>query len=246
MRLMSLAGVAFALAFLLYGSQAWAAACNGGNCPAANFVVTGIVSPQAAGTASSVTVEVRTSAGARATGYTGTIRFTSTDAQALLPVNYTFRPTAAGTDNGIHTFTNGVTLKTVGSHSVTATDTTNGSVVGSQSSIQVNPGSPSALVVSGIPSPQGQNSAAPFTVEARDLYGNRATAYAGTVKFTSTDAQAVLPANYKFTTGTGLDNGIHTFTPGVTLKTLGTQSVTATDTVTASIQGAQTGIVVIS
>ena len=361
MRLRSSVGVAFALAFLVYGSEAWAAACSGGNCPAATFVVTGIVSPQAAGTVSSVTVEVRTSAGARATGYTGTIRFTSTDAQALLPVNYTFksstastpncttgcdqgihtftngvvlktaatqsvtvtdtststvtgsqtgivvqaqapsrlvvsgiasprtagtassvtvevkdaygnrvtsytgtisfsssdpqavlpvnytfRPTAAGTDNGIHTFTNGVTLKTVGSHSVTATDTTNGSVAGSQSSIQVNPGSASALVVSGIPSPLSQNTAAPVTVEARDLYGNRATAYAGTVKFTSTDAQAVLPANYKFTTGTGLDNGIHTFTPGVTLKTLGTQSVTATDTVTASIQGAQTGIMVIS
>ena len=119
-------------------------------------------------------------------------------------------------------------------------------MVGSQSSIQVNPASASALVVSGIPSPLSQNTAAPVTVEARDLYGNRATAYAGTVKFTSTDAQAVLPANYKFTTGTGLDNGIHTFTPGVTLKTLGTQSVTATDTVTASIQGAQTGIMVIS
>jgi len=55
MRLRSSVGVAFALAFLLYGSEAWAAACNGGNCPAATFVVTGIVSPQAAGTVSSTT-----------------------------------------------------------------------------------------------------------------------------------------------------------------------------------------------
>src|SRR5437870_243317 len=76
------------LALLVCGSEAWAAACNGGNCPAANLVVTGIVSPQSAGTVSSVTVEVRTSAGARATGYTGTIHFTSTDAQAVLPANY--------------------------------------------------------------------------------------------------------------------------------------------------------------
>src|SRR3981189_2415808 len=89
MRLRSSVGVAFALAFLHYGSEAWADAGNGGNCPAATFVVTGIVSPQAAGTVSSVTVEVRTAAGARATGYTGTIRFTSTDTQVLLPANYT-------------------------------------------------------------------------------------------------------------------------------------------------------------
>src|SRR5438132_507687 len=351
---------ACALALLTCVSEARAAACNGGNCPAANLIVTGILSPQSAGTVSSVTVEVKTSQGARATGYTGTIHFTSTDAQAVLPANYTFTSSTAGTpncttgcdqgihtfinavvlktaatqsvtatdaskstvkgsqtgivvqaqtasrlvlsgiatprtagtassvtvevkdaygnritnytgtitfsstdsratlpanyrftsgtnlDNGIHTFTNAVTLKTAGSQSVTATDTVNGSLTGSQSAIQVNPAGASVLVVSGIPSPQSQNTASPVTVEARDAFANRATAYVGTVKFTSTDAQAVLPANYRFTTGTGLDNGIHTFTPGVTLKTAGTQSVTATDTVTASITGSQTGIVVVS
>src|SRR5438132_2733490 len=349
-----------ALALLVCGSDAWAAPCTGGNCPAATFVVTGIASPQSAGATSSVTVEVRTSAGVRATGYTGTIHFTSSDGQAVLPANYTFKSSSAATpncttgcdqgihiftngvvlktaatqsvtatdtskstdngsqkgivvqaqtasrlvvsglataagrtagtamsptvelkdaygnrvtsytgaisfsssdpqavlpasyrftsgtglDNGIHTFTNGVTLKTAGSQSVTATDSANGSVAGSESGIWVNPATTSILVVSGIASPQTPNTVSPFTVEARDGYGNRATAYAGTVKFTSTDAQAVLPANYKFTTGSGLDNGIHTFTPGVTLKTVGTQSVTATDTVNASITGTQTGIVV--
>src|SRR2546428_10400684 len=79
---------ACALALLVCGSAAWAAACNGGNCPAANLVVTGMVSPQSAGTVSSVAVEVRTSAGVRATGYTGTIHFTSSDGQAVLPANY--------------------------------------------------------------------------------------------------------------------------------------------------------------
>src|SRR5439155_1559332 len=163
----------------------------GGNCPAANFVVTGIVSPQSAGTVSSVTVEVRTSNGARATGYTGTIHFTSTDAQAILPANYTFTSSTAttpncttGCDQGIHTFTNGVTLKTAGSQSVTATDTVTASLTGSQSAIQVNPAAASILMVSGIPSPQSQNTASPVTVEARDAFSNRATAYVGTVKFT--------------------------------------------------------------
>lgn len=90
MGLRSSVSAACALALLVCGSDAWAGPCTGGNCPAANFVVTGIVSPQSAGTMSSVTVEVRTSAGVRATGYTGTIHFTSTDGQAVLPANYTF------------------------------------------------------------------------------------------------------------------------------------------------------------
>src|SRR5260370_39588848 len=37
---------------------------------------------------------------------------------------------------------------------------------------------------------------------------------------------SVLPGNYTFVAG---DNGIHTFTNGVTLKTAGSQTVTATD-----------------
>ena len=39
-----------------------------------------------------------------------------------------------------------------------------------------------------------------ITVTARDAYGNVATGYVGTVKITSTDHKAVLPANYTFTT----------------------------------------------
>src|SRR5437879_6748226 len=123
------------LALLVCGSEAWAAACNGGNCPAANLVLTGIVSPQSAGTVSSVTVEVRTSAGARATGYTGRIHFTSTDAQAILPADYTFTSSTAGTpncttgcDQGIHTFTSAVVLKTAATQAVNATDVSNATV----------------------------------------------------------------------------------------------------------------------
>ena len=73
---------------------------------ASKFAVTNIVTPRSAGTVSSVKVTAQTSTGSTATTYRGTIRFTSTDVQALLPANYTF--TAA--DAGVHTFTNGVTL----------------------------------------------------------------------------------------------------------------------------------------
>jgi hypothetical protein len=65
-----------------------------------------------------------------------------------------------------------------------------------------------------------------MTLTALDQYYNTATTYAGTVRFTSTDGQAVLPADYTFSPG---DNGSHTFT-GVVLKTVGTWKITATDT----------------
>ena len=50
--------------------------------------------------AGSFTVTAQDAYGNRATGYTGTVHFTSSDAQASLPVDYTF--TAA--DAGMHTF----------------------------------------------------------------------------------------------------------------------------------------------
>src|SRR5262249_61747263 len=70
------------------------------------------------------------------------------------------------------------------------------------------------------------------TVTARDTLGNVDIWYTGTVHFTSTDTQAVLPANYTFTS---TDAGAHTFSSGATLKTAGSQTITATDTTTSSV-----------
>ncbi|MGD0863824.1 MAG: cell wall-binding repeat-containing protein, partial [Candidatus Limnocylindrales bacterium] len=200
---------------------------------AATFAVSGLPSPTVAGVAHNLTVTARDAYGNTATSYTGTAHFTSTDGSAVLPADYTF--TAA--DNGVHVFS--VTLKTAGTRSVTATDTSNSSITGSQSAIVVNPGSATTLALSGLPSPTVAGTAHNLTVTARDAYGNTATGYRGTVHFSSTDAKAGLPADYTFTAA---DNGVHVFS--VTLKTAGTRSVTATDTVTASITGSQTAIVV--
>src|SRR5436309_5444070 len=73
-----------------------------------------------------------------------------------------------------------------------------------------------------------------ITVTAQDANNNTLTSYLGTIHFTSADLAAVLPANYTFTAA---DAGVHTFT-GLILKTAGSQSITATDTVTGSITGA--------
>src|SRR5205814_657992 len=71
-----------------------------------------------------------------------------------------------------------------------------------------------------------------FTVTAQDSSENTDPTYAGTVHFTSTDTSSgvVLPAD------TTLANGIGTFS--ATLIRAGAQTITGTDTATASITGA--------
>ena len=73
------------------------------------------------------------------------------------------------------------------------------------------------------------NTALSVTVTAQDASNSTLTTYAGTVHFTSTDAAAVLPTDSTLTSGVGTFN--------VTFKTLGAQTVTATDTVTSAING---------
>src|SRR5207302_1676613 len=147
-----------------------------------------------------------------ATGYRGTVRFTSSDAQAALPANYTF----TSNDAGQHAFS--ATLKTAGSRSLIATDTVTNTITGSQAGITVNPAAASSLVVAGFPSSITAGVAGSFTVTAVDAYSNTANGYRGTIHFASTDSQALLPANYTFTVA---DAGQHTFR--ATLKTAGSQ-----------------------
>jgi hypothetical protein len=66
--------------------------------------------------------------------------------------------------------------------------------------------------------------AVPLSVGARDSSGNPAFGYQGTVTFSSSDPLATLPSLYTFTAG---DAGNHLF--GITLQTLGSQTVTVTD-----------------
>src|SRR5688572_25205398 len=75
-----------------------------------------------------------------ATGYIGTVHFTSTDGAATLPLDYTF---TAG-DNGTHTFPAGVILRTAGSQIVTVTDNAAPTITGSDS-VTVGPPTPTGL-----------------------------------------------------------------------------------------------------
>jgi hypothetical protein len=80
----------------------------------------------AAGVSFNITVTAYDPYGNVATGYLGTVHFSSTDPKATLPANYTFK----STDNGVHTFT-GLKFKTKGSQTITATDTLFSTITGS-------------------------------------------------------------------------------------------------------------------
>ncbi len=186
-----------------------------------------------AGTAFSVTVTARNSGNATDPGYTGTIRFSSTDVQAGLPATYTF---VAG-DAGSHTFS--VTLKTAAAQTVTATDTTTTAGSVTTPSIAVSPAAASKFVLSGLSTTATAGVGQTVTVTAEDAYGNVATGYTGSVSFASSDLAAILPASYTFTTA---DAGRHTF--GVTFETAGSESVTVSDTATTKFSATQSGITV--
>jgi hypothetical protein len=197
---------------------------------ATHLVLTGFPTTTAAGTSHTMTVTAEDAFGNTATGYTGTVHFTSTDVQAVLPVNYVF---LVG-DAGDHTFTNALSLKTAATQSITVTDTVTGTITGSQSGITVTPAGAANLVVAAT-TPQTAGTPFSVTVTAKDAFNNTATAYTGIVHFTSNDPGAdSLPGNYTFT---GPDNGVHVFSNGVTLVTAGSRTVTATDTVNGAITG---------
>ncbi|HEY9502810.1 MAG TPA: Calx-beta domain-containing protein, partial [Pyrinomonadaceae bacterium] len=192
---------------------------------ATHFAVTAPASSNA-GSAFSFTVTAQDQFNNTVTSYAGTVHFTSTDGAAVLPANSTLT-------NGVGTFS--ATLKTAGNQTITATDTVTAAITGTSSTIAVNAGAATHFAVT---APASANAGSSFnvTVTALDQFDNTVTGYAGTVHFTSTDGNATLPANSTLT------NGLGTFS--ATLRTAGNQTITATDTVSASITGTSNTIAI--
>jgi hypothetical protein len=179
-----------------------------------------------AGTAFMITVTALDASNNVVATYSGTVHFTSTDGQAALPANTTLT-------NGTGKFS--VTLITPGPQTITATDTVTASITGTSNSITVIDVATHFSVTA--PANATAGIAFNFTVTALDAGNNTVTTYSGTVHFTSTDAQASLPANSMLTNGSG--------TFSATLMTTGPQTITATDTASASITGTSSSIAVI-
>ncbi len=146
-------------------------------------------------------------------GYSGYLNLTSTQDPNLVyssgnPVNLTAV---------INSFD--VAPKKTGVYTLTATDPANGNT-GTSNDFTVTPGPATRFEVDAPPNAT-QGDSFTFTVTAQDLFNNTATAYSGTVSFSSTDGLAVLP------TPSTLTNGVGTFS--ATLNTVGDQTITATD-----------------
>jgi len=150
--------------------------------------------------------------------YNGTVQITSTDGQAVLPPGATLT-------NGVGYFM--VTLKTVlgGPWVIKAQDSSSSSVSGASSPIPVNPGAVRYFTVTDSDPSFATGTATTVTVKAFDAFGNLATAYNGLVHFSSSDAQASLPANSPLTGGVGTFN--------IIFNTAGNQTIAVADTVAA-------------
>jgi len=155
------------------------------------------------------------------TAYAGTVNLTSSDPQVVYssgnPVTLV---------NGTGTFN--VVFKVAGQQTVTATDSVTASITGTSNSVTVNPGATVRFILSA-PGSTGVATAFNFTVTAVDLNNNTTPAYIGTLHFTSSDGAAILPADATLTNGAG--------TFSATLNTTGNQTITTTDTVSASVTG---------
>jgi uncharacterized protein (TIGR03437 family) len=168
------------------------------NLPGSHLTVTGFPNPTTAGSAGNFTVTAQDSGGNTLTGYTGTLTFTSSDAEAALPSSYTF---VAG-DSGTHQFS--ATLKTAGSQSITATD---GSMSGSQTGIAVQAGAPASITASG-GTPQSAAIGAAFATAlqatVKDAYGNAVSGVTVSFSAPSSGARATLSAASATTNASGV------------------------------------------
>jgi N-acetylneuraminic acid mutarotase len=152
------------------------------------------------------------------TSYTGPISVTATttpnDPQGSFPLTGELLSTGFGVFQG--------SLKMAGSYAITVTA---GSFLGTSSSLTVAPAEANYFTITA-PANATTGNAFTTTIQAFDHYGNLATGYSGRVHFTSTDPNAVLPPDATLTGGVG--------TVSVRLNTVGSQTITATDTVSTN------------
>ena len=162
--------------------------------------------------------------------YNGSIHFATGDSIGTVPPN-------SPETTGFGVFA--ATLRTTGNQTVTVNDPSNGSITPATMIIHVSPNvsthflvTPSGLTTTALlPAPGVAITGTGITVSvtAMDAWNNTATGYSGITQLTSSDGAASISGSHALTGGVG------TFT--ATLNTMGSQTLTASDTVATSITG---------
>ena len=132
-------------------------------------------------------------------------------------------------------------LKTTGTQTITATDASNNTINGGVGVNVVAAAVKDLVITTSFASSDVAGTVGTVTITAFDAYNNPVASgpneYKGTVNLSDTDSLATgLPSSYPFTTG---DAGSHTFN-SVVLKTAGSQSITATDSVHGTLTATAT------
>jgi hypothetical protein len=182
---------------------------------ATKLVVTGPSGPATAGTAFQVTVTAEDNAGQIATGFGDTVQITTSTSGDLLPPN-------AHLSKGVGTFA--VTSMVAGSDTVTATDTSNGSIHGS-AAVTVNPAAASQVVFVQPPTnaTAGAAISPAVTVKVVDAFGNVRNGDSVTVSLTGSPSGVTLGGTLTQT----VSGGVATFS-NLTVSAAGSYTLTAT------------------
>jgi hypothetical protein len=189
----------------------------------ASLAIRGVPSSVTAGTPTPLTAAVLDGVGNPATGYRGTIHFDTNNPNTTLPANYTFSAADAGT----HTFS--FTPRGSGSLWVSITDTATSGLYATVD-LTVTASTAVSYMISNLTNGAHLNAglAATFDITAYDAFYNVATGYNGTAVITTSDPTATLPSPTRLSAGK--KTGVL-----IMFNTAGAQSLTATDSVTASI-----------
>ena len=184
-----------------------------------------------AGTSLNLLVVPLDAAGLADTRFTGRVQLSSSDAAATLPEATTFGPA----DAGLHVF-RGIKFATPGVQTVSA-HTDDGTVLRSASfTVYAAAAAPATRLALNIANNLVAGTLSNLLVFATDATGAATSSLAATVHFSSSDANALLPADYVFTAD---DRGQHTF-EGVSLRSAGTQQISVSaETLTAATQSVQ-------
>lgn len=172
-----------------------------------------------AGVAQDVTVSALDSSGAVNPFYLGSIVFSSSDPNAILPLSTTFN----ASDAGVVFLPAALVWKTRGAHNVGAQDAALG--VAGAASVTVSDAGADHLDLT-VPSSALAGVAQAAQVRVLDAYGNVATSYRGALHFSASDSAATLPPD---TALSAADAGSYAWLNALVWRSTGPQALTVAD-----------------